>query len=98
MNTGIDVVCGLGTFITTLGVVSNTPDGTAPWVQLVIGVVSALIFSVVSLGTKILTSYLEKKGLISHEHKKQIDETVDDLADDGKINGSNKSDIDKTEK
>lgn len=47
------------------------------------------MFAGISIITKVITSILEKKGLISSEHKKAIDDTADDLADDGKINNSN---------
>lgn len=44
--------------------------------------------------SKIITSALEKKGVITHEQKENIDEKVEDVVedvmDDGKINNSNK--------
>lgn len=87
-----DVVCGIGTAVTTFGVTSSaTGDIT---VSLIASVISAVIFALINIGTKVITSILEKKGLISHSDKKKVDETADDLADDGKLNNSNeKEDI-----
>ena len=52
-------------------------------------IISTLFFSICNIGVKIITSVLENKGIINHEHKEQIDDMVDDLTDDGKLNDSN---------
>ena len=83
-----DLICGAGAFVATFSV---TNSATENWgMSLLVSILSAIIFAFLNIGTKILTSYLEKKGVISSKHKKMIDDTADDLADDGKINGSNK--------
>lgn len=87
-----DLLLGCGSFLTTLTAVEAT--GTAnSWQGLLIALASALIFAGVNIGSKIITSMLEKKGIISHEDKEKIDDkvedVVEDLADDGKINNSN---------
>ena len=87
-----DVVCGIGTFLTTYAVCSSI-NSDAIW-NIIASLISALIYAIISIGVKILTSVLEKKGIISSGHKKIIDDTADDLADDGKINGSNKPKVD----
>ena len=91
-----DVACGIGTFLTTYAVCS-TISSDAIW-NIVASLISAIIYAIITIGVKILTSVLEKKGIISSGHKKIIDDTADDLADDGKINGSNKpSKVDEKE-
>ena len=86
----VEVLCGVGTFLTAFAV--SEAVGEDFWVRLLVAIVSAIVYAVLNIGVKILTSVLEKKGLISSEHKKVIDETADDLADDGQINHSNKKD------
>lgn len=83
-----DLLCGFGAAATTLGVTAYTTGDIVT--SIVLSVVSALIFAIINIITKVVTSILEKKGIISAEHKKVIDDTADDLADDGKINGSNR--------
>lgn len=86
----VELLCGAGTFCTTFVVASIANENFLT--NLLIAVISAVIYAVLNIGVKIITSILEKKGIISSEHKKMIDETADDLADDGKINNSNKKD------
>ena len=74
-----DIICGAGTFFTTYSITSTT--GTDPLTSIIVAIVSALIFAIVNVGTKILTSVLEKKGLITHEHKEQIDDAIEDILD-----------------
>lgn len=80
-----DLYCGVGTFFTTLTLTGYTDD---PMVQIVVSIVSALFFALVNLGVKILTSYLENKGIINDHQKHELDKIADDLVDDGKINNS----------
>lgn len=88
-----DIICGVGTFATTLVVAQeHTSD---PWISILVAVISAVIYAVINLGTRIITSVLEKKGLISSEDKKKIDDVAEDISDDGKINNSNKEDKNK---
>lgn len=87
-----DLVCGAGAVCTTFTVAEMSGGD---WrISLITSVISALIFALINILTKVVTSMLEKKGVISHENKEAIDDTVDDLADDGKINGSNKPKVD----
>lgn len=85
-----DIVCGFSTFITTL-TLTEAVNSNDVLVNLVVALVSALIYAVINIGTKLLTSFLEKKGVISHENKEAIDDIADDVADDGKINHSNRN-------
>lgn len=87
-----DLYCGVGTFFTTFTLTSYTDD---PMVQVMVSIVSALFFALVNLGVKILTSYLENKGIINDHQKHELDKIADDLVDDGKINNSI---VDKNEK
>ena len=87
-----DLYCGVGAFFTTLTLTGYTDD---PVIQIVVSIVSALFFALVNLGVKILTSYLENKGIINDHQKHELDKVVDDLVDDGKINNSV---VDKNEK
>lgn len=85
-----DIVCGLSTFVTTL-TITEAANSNDVSVNLVVALVSALIYAFINIGTKLLTSFLEKKGVISHENKEAIDDIADDVADDGKINHSNRN-------
>lgn len=86
-----DFILGCSSFITTLTTVEIT--GANSWQGLLIALCSALIFAAVNIVSKIVTSQLEKKGIITHEDKEKIDETikdgVEDIMDDGKLNDSN---------
>lgn len=87
-----DVACGIGTFLTTYAVCS-TISSDAIW-NIIASLISAIIYATISVAVKIITTILEKKGIISPSYKKIIDDTADDLADDGKVNGSNKPKVD----
>lgn len=87
-----DLYCGVGAFFTTFTLAGYTDD---PVIQIIVSIASALIFALVNLGVKILTSYLENKGIINDHQKHELDKVVDDLVDDGKINNSI---VDKNEK
>ena len=83
-----DVACGVGAVATAFA----TSEGLhlQTWESILVAVVSALVYTLLNIGSKVLTSWLKKKGLIDAETKKKVDDTMEDLADDGKINGSNK--------
>ena len=83
-----DIICGASAAIATFAVTAE--NGTNLWTSILAALVSALIFGAINIGTKVITSVLEKKGLISSENKKDIDSIADDLSDDGQINKSNK--------
>ena len=83
-----DIICGASAAIATFAITAE--NGTNLWTSILAALVSALIFGTINIGTKVITSVLEKKGLISDEHKKDIDSIADDLSDDGQINNSNK--------
>ncbi len=85
-----DIACGIGTFLTTF-TLAETVTGGEVWLNVLVAMVSALVFALINIGTKLLTSFLEKKGVISHENKEAIDDVADDVADDGKINHSNRN-------
>lgn len=87
-NMMTDIVGGVSTFATTY-IVASEAIGEPAWVQLLIALGSALIYAAINLGVKILTARLKKDGKISADDAKAINGTVDDLTDDGKINGSN---------
>lgn len=72
-----DILCGVGTFFTTLSI--STATNNDPVVSIIVAVVSALIFAAFNVGTKILTSILEKKGVITHEQKEDIDDAAEDI-------------------
>ena len=91
-----DIIGGISTFATTYFVASEA-IGEPAWVQLLIALGSALIYAGINLGVKLLTARLKKDGKISADDAKAINRTVDDFADDGKINGSN-VDSDKKDK
>ena len=55
----------------------------------ILAAASALIYAGINLLVKFLTAKLTKSGKISKEDADKINSTADDLADDGKINGSN---------
>ena len=82
---------GIGSFVTAFAVVTELQSDNI-WINLGISLLSAVLWAIISIGTKIITHCLEKKNIITSEQKKNIDDTADDLADDGKINKSNKGD------
>ena len=83
-----DILCGASAAIATFAITAE--NGTNLWESILAALISAIIFGAINIGTKVITSVLEKKGLISSENKKDIDSIADDLADDGQINKSNK--------
>lgn len=83
-----DILCGLANAATIFTVTTET--GMNPIWSLVLTLVGSIVYAVINIGIKVLTSYLQKKGVISDNTKKEIDEVADDLADDGKINNSTK--------
>lgn len=85
-----DTLCAIGTVATTFGVSAEMSGDIR--MSIVVSVISALIYAAINIATKLLTSYLFKKGKITRDQKETIDDTADDLADDGKINNSNKKD------
>lgn len=78
---------GAATFLTSFTAMTVAED---QWTGLWISIISTLFFSFCNIGVKILTSVLENKGIINHEHKEQLDDMIDDVTDDGKLNDSNK--------
>ena len=84
-----DIVGACGSFFTTFTIASELNTNNI-WVNLGVSIASALVWSILSIGTKIITHYLEKKGTITSKQKNKIDDAADDLADDGRINDSNK--------
>lgn len=82
---------GIGSFVTSFAILTGLQSDNI-WINLGVSLLSAVLWAIISIGTKIITHYLEKKNIITSEQKKNIDDTADDLADDGKINKSNKGD------
>lgn len=76
-----DLYCGAGAFLTSF-VLAGQVDNVIG--QIIVSVFTALLF----VGVRILTSYLENKGIINDHQKHEIDKIADDLIDDGKINNS----------
>lgn len=83
-----DILCGASAAILTFAITAE--NDTNLWTNILIALISAVIFGAINIGTKVITSVLEKKGLITSENKKDIDSIADDLSDDGQINKSNK--------
>lgn len=77
-----DLYCGVGAFFTSF-ILAGQVDSVVG--QIIVSIFTALLF----LGVRILTSYLENKGIINSHQKHEIDKIADDLIDDGKINQSN---------
>lgn len=77
-----DLYCGAGAAFTSF-VLAGQVESIAG--QIIVSVFTALLF----VGVRILTSYLENKGIINDHQKHEIDKVADDLLDDGKINNSN---------
>lgn len=63
--------------------------------SLLISLISGIVYAILNIGGKILTSYLTKKGIIDSDTKNSINDSLDDLADDGKINNSNRKNDEK---
>ena len=58
--------------------------------SIILTLIGSVVYAAINIVTRIITSALEKKGIISHEDRKEIDDVAEDLSDDGKINNSNK--------
>ena len=82
------IFCGLMNAITVFSVSANAEHD--PVWSLILTIVSSIVYVLLNLVVRVITSALEKKGVITHEHKKEIDDIADDLGDDGKRNHSNK--------
>ena len=82
------MVCGTASVLTTFAVVNSMDYSLLT--NILVSIISAIVFAGINIITKIITTRLEKRGLISKVRKKDIDDIVDDLADDGKKNNSNK--------
>lgn len=81
-----DIFCGIANAITVITVGATISD---PALSLIFAIISSIVYAVINIGVHIITSVLEKKGLISGKHKEEIDDVADDISDDGKRNGSN---------
>lgn len=86
MSTATTIILGFGSFLTTYAITEITSLGE--WKSLIISLISALIYAAINIGGKILLSVLKKKGKISEEDYEEISGNLDDLGDDGKLNGS----------
>lgn len=58
--------------------------------SIILTLIGSVVYATINIITRIITSALEKKGIISHNDKQDIDNVAEDLSDDGKINNSNK--------
>ena len=83
-----DILCGLMNAITVFSV-SASAEHNPVW-SLILTIVSSVVYVLLNLVVRVITSALEKKGVITPEHKREIDDIADDLGDDGKRNHSNK--------
>ena len=84
-----DIFGGVASMATTYVFAASTAGQYPPWIDLIVAAASALIYAGINLLVKFLTAKLTKSGKISKEDADKINSTADDLADDGKINGSN---------
>ena len=86
----LPVVASLVTNLSVLSVVAN--EGGEWWVSRIVSLVSPFLYYLINLFGKVLVNALEKKKLLSKEDAKKAKAELEDLADDGKKNGSNKGD------
>lgn len=86
----LPVVASLVTNLSVLSVVAN--EGGEWWVSLIVSLVSPFLYYLINLLGKVLVNALEKKKLLSKEDAKKAKDELEDLTDDGKMNGSNKGD------
>lgn len=90
MEFGLYITGLLATMATTYAVTGNPETGGDIWMDLLYSIISALAYSLVTIGIRALTSYLQKKRLLSDDDKKEIDNKSSDLIDDGKLSESSK--------
>lgn len=83
-----DIIGTIGTAVTTFAICTEV-DSPNPWINLLISVLSAVVFAIFSIGGRIIINYLQKKNIIDDKTAKEAKDTLDDLTDDGKINHSN---------
>lgn len=86
----LPVVASLVTNLSVLSVVAN--EGGEWWVSLIVSLVSPFLYYLINLLGKVLVNALEKKKLLSKDEAKKAKNELEDLTDDGKMNGSNKGD------
>ena len=86
----LPVVASLITNLSVLSAVAN--EGGEWWVSLIVSLVSPFFYYLINIFGKVLVNALEKKKLLSKEDAKKAKDELEDLADDGKKNGSNKGD------
>ena len=86
----LPVVASLVTNLSVLSVVAN--EGGEWWVSLIVSLVSPFLYYLINLFGKVLVNTLEKKKLLSKDEAKKAKDDLNDLTDDGKMNGSNKGD------
>lgn len=81
--------------VTNLTVLMATADSGSPWwVSLIVSIVSPLFYLLVNIGLNALITHLKKKGDLTNKQAKDLQSKVDDYADNGKIDNSNKEDKD----
>lgn len=90
MELGLYLTGLFATMATTYAVTGNPETGGDIWMDLLYSIISALAYSLVTIGIRALTSYLQNKRLLSSKDKDEIDDKASDLIDDGKLNDSNK--------
>lgn len=78
---------GALSMVTAFTILDNI-DGSDVITNVAVALITGAVYAIINIAAKIITSILEKRGLISKESKKAIDDTVNDLADDGKLNNS----------
>lgn len=88
---GLTILGATATLVTSVGSLVALANEQAPWwVSLIVSIASPFIYLLLEIGLKALINKLNKKGDLTDEQKKALDDKVEDLTDDGNINGSNK--------
>ena len=87
---GLTILGATATLVTSVGSLVALANEQAPWwVSIIISIASPFIYLLLEIALKALINKLNKKGDITDEQKKALDDKVEDLTD-GNINGSNK--------
>lgn len=88
---GYTIFGSIATFLTSISSLVALANEQAPWwVSVIVSVLSPFIYLLLEIALKAIINKLNKKGSITDEQKKDLDDKVEDLTDDGEINQSNK--------
>lgn len=90
MNNAIPIIM---CYATNISVLLATAENEAPWwVSIIVSLLSPIFYLLLKYVLDIMITRAKKNGDLTKDQVKDLQDKVDDLTDDGKLNGSNKED------